>query len=114
MNPAMRTALRQRCEALIAELEATLAGSTGAAGTVELDQTRVGRLSRMDALQGQAMAKAAATRAEQQLARLRGVLARIDAPDYGTCPDCDEAIADARLMANPAVLRCVDCAAARE
>ncbi|MEQ9124935.1 MAG: TraR/DksA family transcriptional regulator, partial [Alphaproteobacteria bacterium] len=41
-----------------AELTAVDAESAGSRATVELDQTRVGRLSRMDALQGQAMAQA--------------------------------------------------------
>lgn len=114
MNAKQRAAIRARCETLIAELQADADGRADAAGTVELDQTRVGRLSRMDALQAQAMAKAAAGRATQQFQRLQGVLARIDTDDYGLCGDCDEPIAHARLLANPAVVRCVDCAAARE
>lgn len=114
MTPDQRTAIRARCEVLITELQADAEGRADAAGTVELDQTRVGRLSRMDALQAQAMAKAAARRATQQLQRLQGVLARIDTDDYGLCGDCDEPIAQARLLANPAVVRCVDCASARE
>lgn len=114
MTPEQRATLRQRCDTLIAELEATLAGSQGAAGTVELDQTRLGRLSRMDAMQGQAVARASADRAARQLARLRAARQRMDDPDYGICPDCDQPIASGRLLANPAVIRCVDCAAARE
>lgn len=114
MTPAQRTAIRARCEAMIAELQADAESRADAAGTVELDQTRVGRLSRMDALQAQAMAKAAASRATRQLQRLQGVLARIDTDDFGLCSDCDESIAHARLLANPAVLRCIACASARE
>ena len=114
MTPDQRTAIRAQCESMIDELQADAEGRADAAGTVELDQTRVGRLSRIDALQAQAMAKAAAGRATQQLQRLQGVLARIDTDDYGLCGDCDEPIAHARLLANPAVLRCIACASARE
>ena len=46
--------------------------------TVELDQTRVGRLSRMDAMQQQAMAKATNARAELTLKRIASALARCD------------------------------------
>lgn len=114
MTPQQRQTLHERCQAMIAELQADESGRTDATETVELDQTRVGRLSRMDALQGQAMAKATAQRAEQHLQRLQAVLGRIDEADFGRCRDCDEPIAQARLLANPAVLRCVACASARE
>jgi DnaK suppressor protein len=50
---------------------------------VELDQTKVGRLLRMDAMQQQAMAQATARRSEQELQRIRTALARMAAGDYG-------------------------------
>ena len=46
--------------------------------TVKLDQTRVGRLSRMDAMQQQAMAKATNARTELELVRIRSALQRRD------------------------------------
>ena len=95
---------------LIADIEDWLAGSDAASGTVELDQTVQGRLSRMDAMQGQAMAKASATRARQRLAGLRAAKKRLAENVFGDCVDCDQAIAWPRLHANPAVLRCVACA----
>jgi DnaK suppressor protein len=85
-----------------------LAGETG--NTVELDQSRVGRLSRMDALQGQQMALEAARRRQQQLQKIEGALRRIESGDYGDCFVCGEAIDARRLAVDPACTRCVECA----
>ena len=46
----------------------------GARQPVELDQTRVGRLSRMDALQGQAMAQETARRRDNEVVRIDAAL----------------------------------------
>ncbi|NND82751.1 MAG: TraR/DksA family transcriptional regulator [Gammaproteobacteria bacterium] len=85
-----------------------------AAKTVELDQNRVGRLSRMDAMQGQAMAMASADRQSHQLKLIAAALQRIDDGDYGQCLECDEAIPSARLEADPVTEFCINCAAQRE
>lgn len=78
--------------------------------TVELDQQAVGRLSRMDALQNQAMAKAGAARRDTERLRLHAALRLMDQGEYGYCEDCGDAIAPARLSLDPAVTRCIDCA----
>jgi DnaK suppressor protein len=96
---------------LLARREVLLAGpDTDAAATVELDQTRQGRLSRMDAMQQQAMAAAVDERRGAELARVDAALARIESGDYGLCLGCDEEIAPARLAIDPAATRCVRCA----
>ncbi|SFD55173.1 transcriptional regulator, TraR/DksA family [Thiohalospira halophila DSM 15071] len=97
-----------------AELVADQAERRDAEATVELDQQRQGRLSRMDALQGQAMAKASAERAQQRLRLIDAALVRIEEGEYGLCRECDEPIAPARLAADPAAALCIDCAARRE
>lgn len=99
--------LKQRIEKLIAEISETLASETTA--TVELDQSRVGRLSRMDALQGQQMGLAQQRRNEQRLKALHGALRRIETGDYGYCFVCGDEIAKQRLEFDPAVTRCIDC-----
>jgi DnaK suppressor protein len=78
---------------------------------VALDQQSVGRLSRMDALQNQAMAKAAQARRDMQARRLEAALARIDAGEFGYCEDCGEDIAPKRLELDPAATKCISCAA---
>ncbi len=84
-------------------------GETGQA-TVELDQQAVGRLSRMDALQYQAMAKAQATRRQTEKTRLAAALGRIDEGEFGYCEDCGEDIAPKRLELDPAAAKCIGCA----
>ena len=78
--------------------------------TVELDQSRVGRLSRMDALQQQAMAKATDERADIELLQIEGALGRIKAGEYGYCIKCGEDITEGRLKVDPGVLTCIGCA----
>ncbi|MES1928358.1 TraR/DksA family transcriptional regulator [Salinisphaera dokdonensis CL-ES53] len=106
--------LAARLDELETQTRAYLADSVSADDAVELDQTRQGRLSRMDAMQAQAMSKAARNRANQALQRIAGTRKRLGSPDFGLCTDCDEPIAPARLLHDPTTLRCLDCAAARE
>ena len=82
--------------------------------TVELDQARVGRLSRMDAMQAQAMSKETGRRRRVKLLQIDAALKRIEEEDYGYCQECGEDIAAARLEADPAALFCIGCASARE
>lgn len=85
-----------------------------AADTVELDQSRLGRLSRMDALQGQAMSQALNQRRELELLKVSRALQRLEAGDYGDCVKCGEEIAPKRLELDPATPLCLACAAAAE
>ena len=63
----------------------------------ELDQSSIGRLSRMDAMQQQQMSKASARLVEQERRRINTALKRIEADEYGYCILCDEDIAVKRL-----------------
>lgn len=77
---------------------------------VILDQNSVGRLSRMDAMQSQAMAQAGAARQQQKLVLIEQALNRVDSGEYGHCLECDEAIAEARLKIEPTTELCINCA----
>lgn len=77
---------------------------------VTLDQQSVGRLSRMDAMQVQAMAKAVDDRRKLALAQIDNALKRLDAGDFGFCVNCDEPIARKRLELDPKAASCVTCA----
>lgn len=81
-----------------------------ARGVVSLDQQSVGRLSRMDALQGQAMAQASQRQCAADLARIDAAMHRIDAGTYGDCLACGEEISPRRLRADPAASLCIACA----
>ena len=78
---------------------------------VKLDQAMVGRLSRMDAMQGQQMAMASARRHDQQILKTQATLKRIKLEDYGLCFKCLEEIDIRRLMADPTITRCIECVA---
>lgn len=107
-------ALRARFEPLLqSELDA-LAEASGATTEdrkpVELDQQSVGRLSRMDALQGQAMAAAIEARRAGRSKAIAAALARMNEGEFGYCEDCGEPIALKRLELDPTVTRCISCA----
>ncbi len=78
---------------------------------VELDQQAVGRLSRMDALQQQAMAMETERRRGFQLGRIEAALKRIEDDSFGFCALCDEEIGEKRLALDPTTPTCVRCAA---
>lgn len=105
---------RRLIEQQIGELTESSEQSRESQAPVELDQTRQGRLSRMDAMQGQAMARATDARRMRQIAALKSALARIDDGSFGECAECGDEIAAARLESNPAITLCIDCARARE
>ncbi|WP_255552180.1 TraR/DksA family transcriptional regulator [Maritimibacter dapengensis] len=110
MDEAQIAVYRQRLDETLAALDAEDALGEAGKNVVTLDQQSVGRLSRMDALQGQAMAKATAARREAQRKRIAAAFERIDEGEYGFCMDCGEAIAEARLNFDPAVPTCISCA----
>ena len=92
------------------ELLRLVDSSAEARRTVELDQSRVGRLSRMDALQSQAMSVETDRRRKVELQQIEAALGRIEDGDYGTCAGCGEAIGPKRLALNPTTPVCIDCA----
>lgn len=91
------------------ELEQLNRDSVEASDTVVLDQSRVGRLSRMDALQAQQMAKETARRRQVQLQNIDSALRRVDSGEYGYCLICGEDINPGRLQFDPATTRCMGC-----
>jgi RNA polymerase-binding transcription factor len=95
---------------LKSELEALSEISQEARATVTLDQQSVGRLSRMDALQGQAMAQAAERHRRADIQRIDAALRRLDDDEYGYCVECGEEIAAKRLDVDPAAAFCIKCA----
>ena len=111
VNPAQSDhKWRQRLQAMLDDIQAEDALGQDGQATVTLDQQSVGRLSRMDALQQQAMAKATAGRRAAQVQRIKAALKRLDEGEFGYCADCGEDIAPARVELDPTALKCLDCA----
>ena len=105
--------IRARLEALKAELARLSADAAESRKPVELDQQSIGRVSRQDALQMQAMANAADAQRALQLRRIDAALERLAEGDYGYCADCGEPIAPRRLELDPCAAVCIACAGDR-
>ena len=102
---SFRKALISRRE----EIRQLTTDSKDSAGTVELDQSKVGRLSRMDSLQAQQMAQETTRRRQLQLQKIATALRRMEAGEYGYCFSCGDEIGEARLKFDPASTRCIEC-----
>ena len=101
---------KRELQKLAAETEIVIGQVSDASQVVKLDQNSVGRLSRVDALQAQAMAKASVSRQKNQLIKIHNAINRIDAGQFGYCCECDRLIAPARLELNPMIQTCIHCA----
>ena len=101
---------RKRLADRKAEIEALSELSEESRSTVVLDQQAVGRLSRMDSMQQQAMAEAQERQRQRDLVRIEMAERRIKDGDYGYCAECDEEIPDGRLEIDPMAEKCVHCA----
>lgn len=102
-----RADFRRRLMEMRAELETLNEKGRDATKPVALDQSKVGRLSRMDALQNQAMAQETHRRRLLDVKRIEAALQRLDEDEYGYCIVCGEAIGQSRLEADPAAAACV-------
>lgn len=101
---------KQQLIALRDELLRTEQAGSEDAKPVELDQSRVGRLSRMDALQVQAMSLDAEHRRRLTIRRAEAALRRIEDGEFGLCVRCEEEINPKRLELDPTTPLCIDCA----
>ena len=109
MNDKEIEQFRQQLLALRSTLQEMEEAYKKTGETVELDQTRVGRLSRMDAMQAQQMALESSRRRQHQLVKIEGALSRIKSGEYGYCFVCGEEIVAQRLVADPTSTRCMVC-----
>ena len=94
-----------------AELVRLLDQGEEATGPVELDPQQVGRDSRLEAQQQQAIAQDTERRRRLELLRVEAALERLEQGEYGLCLACGAPIVDARLDLDPAAVLCVECAA---
>ncbi|MCP5381852.1 MAG: TraR/DksA family transcriptional regulator [Kordiimonadaceae bacterium] len=98
--------LLEKRQALLSIIEGTKDNSKA----VTLDQTSVGRLSRMDAMQGQAMAEEVKRRRQNELKKIDAALTRIEEDDFGYCLNCGDDIDKKRLDFDPSITLCNNCA----
>ncbi len=101
---------RPRLEAELDEITTASTATAAARRPVELDQQSVGRLSRMDAIQNQAMAASSEERRKGRARAVAAALERIEAGTFGFCDECGDVIGRRRLDLDPAAMRCIGCA----
>ena len=109
MNEAELEQNRQKLIRLRSELRELEESFRETSEPVKLDQARVGRLSRMDAMQAQQMALEAARRRQDKLLKIEGALRRIESGEYGYCFVCGEEIDIRRFSIDPTTTRCMQC-----
>ena len=109
LSPDQIEDFRQDLERELGRLKRSMGASERAAEVVELDQTAVGRLSRMDSLQSQSMAKSLQEREQVKLSLILGAISRVEQGDYGICLDCGGPIAIGRLTVFPESRECAAC-----
>ena len=105
---------RRRITAELTQVGDSSGEAQDAASTVMLDQSSVGRLSRMDAMQQQAMAESMRERLELRRRKLQAALARINAGTFGCCCECEAYIEPERLESDPGTVFCFDCITERD
>lgn len=102
-------AFRPLLEKELEELRALSATGAASRAPVTLDQQSVGRLSRMDAMQAQAMAQATERRRLTRIQQVEAALKRIGDGEFGYCLSCGEEIEERRLATDPAAPLCIGC-----
>lgn len=100
---------RAELERQLAKLEKSMTVTDEALKTVELDQAAVGRLSRMNSLQSQGLARGLRERESVRLSLIQGALRRLDAGTYGVCIVCGGKVAPGRLFVFPESGTCASC-----
>lgn len=110
MDQQLVEKFKTQLEGLLTELGALQLTSKASTATVVLDQSSVGRLSRMDAMQGQQMALATEARRKEHIFQIKAALRRIRDNEFGDCSSCGDEISAGRLAINPAIMLCVKCA----
>ena len=103
-------AYKKRLKQMRKDVEELSETTEDARQPVKLDQTTVGRLSRMDALQSQAMQLETERRRTMEIQRIDSALQRLDDGEFGYCVSCGVIIEPKRLENNPTTPTCFDCA----
>jgi len=109
LTAEQRADLRAELERQLARLQRSMSVTDEAMRTVELDQTAVGRLSRMDSLQNQSLSKGLRERELVRLSLIREALQRMESGSYGLCTVCGADVPIERLFVFPEASECSDC-----
>ncbi len=109
LTSEQRDELRAELERELVRLRRSMPATEAAARPVQLDQSAIGRLSRVDAMQNQAMQHELHDRERHRENELVEALRRMDEGSYGRCARCEQAIPYGRLLVVPEARNCVAC-----
>jgi DnaK suppressor protein len=100
--------IRDELERTLGKLERSLR-TNGGGHSHEIDQSAVGRLSRIEALQNKGLTQNLKERERTQFEEVLQALGRLDDGTYGLCARCRSAIGADRLLVFPETRTCSDC-----
>ena len=106
------TELEEALARALAKLERSMRSTDEALKPVKLDQTAVGRLSRIDSLQNQGLTRNLRDREQAKLGQIGTAFQRLADGTYGVCVECGGPIPFARLEVFPETPTCTACSPA--
>jgi len=101
-----------KIEALIQQLQAEIETTAPDTAAVSPDNA-IGRVSRMDSILSQEVAKASVAAKQKRILDLTAARLRLDEGRFGWCAECQEDIEMERLAAAPETVFCRVCATKR-
>jgi DnaK suppressor protein len=111
VTPEQVEELREELVRERARLERTMKSTAEGSRPVEADQSTMGRLARMDALQQQSLTADLHSREQARHAQIEDALERIEHGSYGFCSTCSHPIPYGRLLVFPEARTCATCGA---
>jgi DnaK suppressor protein len=109
LKPSELTTLQSDLQSLLDELIIQYELGKSATDTVVLDQSKVGRISRMDAMQQQKMAESNMQHTVQRIKNVKLALNKFEEGAYSFCDECGNSIAFERLKIQPEAALCIEC-----
>jgi DnaK suppressor protein len=101
--------LRAEIARQLEKLERSMRVTGESVEPVKLDQASVGRLSRIDSLQNQRLARNLQERERAKLAQIQAALKRLHARTHGLSTECGAGIPFGRLYVFPEAPTCASC-----
>ncbi|MEX2281695.1 MAG: TraR/DksA C4-type zinc finger protein [Gemmatimonadota bacterium] len=106
---AQINALRAELDRQLRKLQGSMRTTARAMRPVQLDESSIGRISRIDNLQTQGLTKELQEREQAKLGQINEALKRIEAGTYGVCVVCRKPISFERLEVFPEAPNCAAC-----
>lgn len=101
--------LAAELDRVLRKLERSMRTTEEAMRPVKLDQSAVGRLSRIDSLQNQGLTRNLQEREQAKLGQVVTAFQRMKAGTYGICVECRGEVPFERLLVFPETPTCTAC-----